>query len=92
MIIRNAEIGGEITDILIANGRIAQIGNDISGGRYFDVKGGALIPGLHDHHIHLNATAAAISVWPERLTVTGLINMVLSVLSVFNIVADGFGF
>lgn len=61
MIIRNAEIEGRLTDILLSDGRIAQIGNDIGGGPYFDAKGGALIPGLHDHHIHLNATAAAMN-------------------------------
>jgi len=61
MIIRNAEIEGMVTDILLADGGIAQIGNDIRGGQYFDAKGGALIPGLHDHHIHLNATAAAMN-------------------------------
>jgi len=61
MIIRNAEIGGMITDILLTDGRIGKIGKDIRGGRYFDAKGGALLPGLHDHHIHLNATAAAMN-------------------------------
>jgi len=61
MIIRNAEIAGEVTDVLVVEGRIARIGHDICGGRYFDAKGRALIPGLHDHHIHLNATAAAMN-------------------------------
>lgn len=61
MIIRNAEINGQVTDVLLAGGRIAQVGKDIRGGRYFDAKDGALLPGLHDHHIHLNATAAAMN-------------------------------
>jgi len=61
MIIRNAEVDGEVTDILLYEGRIAKIGKDIPGGRYFDARGSALIPGLHDHHIHLNATAAAMN-------------------------------
>lgn len=61
MIIRNAEIEGRITDILLTDGYIASIGKDIKGGDFFDAKGCALIPGLHDHHIHLNATAAAMN-------------------------------
>jgi len=61
MIIRNAEIDGVVTDILLADGVIAKMGSDIRGDDYLDAKGGALIPGLHDHHIHLNATAAAMN-------------------------------
>ena len=61
MIIRNAEIKGQVTDVLLADGIIQKIGCDITGDNYFDAKGGALIPGLHDHHIHLNATAAAMT-------------------------------
>jgi len=61
MIIRNAEIERVVTDVLLADGIISRIGNGIQGERYFDAKGGALIAGLHDHHIHLNATAAAMN-------------------------------
>lgn len=61
MIIRNAEIEGRVTDVLLADGRIAKIGTDIKGEPYFEANGGALIPGLHDHHIHLNAAAAAMN-------------------------------
>ncbi|MDA8707775.1 amidohydrolase family protein [Hellea sp.] len=61
MIIRNAEIDGKISDVLLANGLIARIGKDLKGDPHFDARGGALIPGLHDHHIHLNATAAAMN-------------------------------
>jgi predicted amidohydrolase YtcJ len=61
MIIRNADIKGERADVLLADGLIAKIGGEIKGEHHFDAKGGALIPGLHDHHIHLNATAAAMN-------------------------------
>ena len=61
MIIRNAEIDGQIADVLLADGIIAKVGEDIKGEHYLDAKGNALIPGLHDHHIHLNATAAAMN-------------------------------
>ena len=42
-------------------GKVAAIGSAFFGEAYFDAKGYALIPGLHDHHIHLNATAAAMN-------------------------------
>ena len=61
MIIRNADIDGVVTDVLLADGIIAKVGTNITGDNYLDAKGGALIPGLHDHHIHLNATAAAMN-------------------------------
>ena len=61
MIIRNAEIEGKLTDVLLEGGLIQAIGKNIGEGESFDAKGGALIPGLHDHHIHLNATAAAMN-------------------------------
>ena len=61
MIIRNCKIDDQLVDVLLAEGLIARIGNDIRGDKDFDAKGGALIPGLHDHHIHLNATAAAMN-------------------------------
>ncbi|HZN12714.1 MAG TPA: amidohydrolase family protein [Acidimicrobiales bacterium] len=49
MILRNVEVGGEIADVTVDDGRDDEI----------DGAGGALIPGLHDHHVHLNAMAAA---------------------------------
>lgn len=69
MLICNAEIGGYLTarpitaDVRIADGRIAEIGQLASetGEAQIDAMGGALLPGLHDHHMHLFATAAARS-------------------------------
>ena len=61
MVIRNVEIDGIVTDTRLANGVIAEIGRGIDGSCDYDGKGGALLPGLHDHHIHLNATAAAMN-------------------------------
>jgi predicted amidohydrolase YtcJ len=49
MIFRRVEIGGAIVDALVENGDGAEV----------DGAGGALIPGLWDHHIHLRALAAA---------------------------------
>lgn len=68
MLIRNAEVWGHgPADVRIKDGRIAQIGSlaceaeDIA---IFDAMGGALLPGLHDHHMHLAGLAVrAQSVW-----------------------------
>jgi predicted amidohydrolase YtcJ len=61
MLIRQAEIWGKGPgDVRIADGRIAQIGSlpPRAGEPVLDARGGALLPGLHDHHIHLAAFAA----------------------------------
>ncbi len=64
MLIKNAEIWrvGQ-GDVRIANGRIIAVGavEQAVGEAVVDAKGGLLIPGLHDHHIHLAATAVAQS-------------------------------
>lgn len=57
--IRNVEIDGRMgLDIRIADGRIAEIGVGLHGPQEIDGQGGALIPGLCDHHIHLFGLAA----------------------------------
>ncbi len=60
MLIRNAEIWkmGR-ADIRVEDGRISAIGSLSAMGSeaVCDANGGALLPGLHDHHIHLAATA-----------------------------------
>jgi predicted amidohydrolase YtcJ len=61
LLIRNVEIEGECgLDVRIDDGRITAIGHDLARvGEILEGRGGALIPGLVDHHIHLLATAAA---------------------------------
>src|SRR5581483_3245855 len=67
LVIRNAEVDGRLVDVHIAGGRIREVTGASSGGgrpeaeaeEAVDAGGGALIPGLHDHHIHLLALAAA---------------------------------
>lgn len=63
LLIRNVEIGGRAgLDVRIEDGRISEIGARL--GRCaddIDGRGGGLIPGLHDHHIHLFALAAQAS-------------------------------
>lgn len=60
LLIRNVEIeGAHGIDVAIRAGRISAIGPGLKGrGDALDGKGGALLPGLADHHIHLLATAA----------------------------------
>ncbi|WP_327406573.1 amidohydrolase family protein [Streptomyces sp. NBC_01288] len=60
MLIRNVEVEGhaEAVDVRIDGGRIAEIGPGLTGAGDVDGRGGALLPGLHDHHVHLAALAA----------------------------------
>ena len=63
MLIRRAEIAGTVTaDLRLAGGKIVAIEAGLSLLRdepVLDASGGALLPGLHDHHLHLFAMAAA---------------------------------
>jgi predicted amidohydrolase YtcJ len=63
VLIARAEIDGIAPlDVRIADGRIAEIGRGLAhraGETRIDAGGGALLPGLHDHHLHLFALAAA---------------------------------
>ena len=61
MLIRNAEIYGKrIADLRIVGDRVVAIGElePAVGEEVLEADGGALLPGLHDHHIHLAALAA----------------------------------
>lgn len=63
MLIVNAEIWGVgLADLRIENGRIAAIGKNLqhNGEQLVDARQGALLPGLHDHHLHLLSTAASL--------------------------------
>lgn len=67
MLIRDAELEGAITRVRIENGVVSAIGADLAakpGEVVLDARGGALLPGLHDHHIHLLALAAALDSLP----------------------------
>jgi predicted amidohydrolase YtcJ len=62
MLIRNAEIDfGRRADIRVTGRVVAEVGRLIpsDGEPVMDAGGDALLPGLHDHHIHLLAFAAA---------------------------------
>lgn len=60
LILRNVRPWGmQAQDVAIHEGRITAIGADLTGGHEeIDGRGDLLLPGLHDHHLHLAATAA----------------------------------
>jgi predicted amidohydrolase YtcJ len=60
VLIRNVEVEGHgaVVDVRIDGGRITEIGPGLTGPGDVDGRGGALLPGLHDHHVHLAALAA----------------------------------
>ena len=63
MLIRGAEVAGKRRDVRIAGDNITAIAPQLppeAGENILEAHGGALLPGLHDHHIHLDATAAAL--------------------------------
>jgi predicted amidohydrolase YtcJ len=61
MLIRQAEVDGRIADVRIAGGTVVEVGRELPsrGEDVLDAGGGALLPGLCDHHLHLHALAAA---------------------------------
>jgi predicted amidohydrolase YtcJ len=64
MLIRRAELeGGDIADVRIERGVVAAIGELAArpAEPVLDAGGGLLLPGLHDHHIHVAALAASLS-------------------------------
>ena len=60
VLLREAEVAGHgLVDVLLEDERIAAIGQALSADVIVDCARAAVLPGLHDHHIHLLATAAA---------------------------------
>ena len=62
LILRNVEVADAIVDVRVDDGVVAAIASRLRPGpsdAVVDGDGGALIPGLHDHHIHVLAFAAA---------------------------------
>jgi predicted amidohydrolase YtcJ len=65
LLIRNAELdhGRRIADLRLRDGIVVEIGRGLSSAgdeETIDARGGAVLPGLHDHHIHLRALAASL--------------------------------
>lgn len=67
LLIRDCRVGAsEPVDVRVRDGRIVELatGLRVDGEDVLPADGGALIPGLHDHHLHLFALAAALSSVP----------------------------
>jgi predicted amidohydrolase YtcJ len=61
LVLRDAEVEGRRTDVRITGGAVVEIGTALPhrhGEDEIEADGGALIPGLTDHHLHLHALAA----------------------------------
>lgn len=56
----DAEVGGRRVDVRIDGGRVVAVGPSLplDGSSVVRARGAALLPGLHDHHLHLLAMAA----------------------------------
>ncbi|WP_174189933.1 amidohydrolase family protein [Nocardia barduliensis] len=61
ILFRDVEVEGVRVDVRVVGDHIGEIGPDLPSGaaETIDGGGGALLPGLHDHHLHLLAIAAA---------------------------------
>lgn len=63
LLIKNAELDNQRVDVLCREGVIATIQPRIDahdGEPCVNANGGAILPGLHDHHVHLAAVAAQL--------------------------------
>ena len=68
LLLRGAEVHGRApVDVRIAGGIVTEIADGLPVGEgedVIDARGGALLPGLCDHHLHLHAMAAAAASVP----------------------------
>jgi predicted amidohydrolase YtcJ len=67
VLIRDAEVEGVRCDVRIRAGRVAALGRGLESRPdeiRLEAAGGALLPALHDHHLHLLAWAAALDSVP----------------------------
>lgn len=70
--LHNASVSGRLRHLHIVGGVLADHG--AAGAAEVDLEGARLIPGFHDHHIHLAAAAAAVdsvSLTPDDLAAGG---------------------
>lgn len=63
LVLQRVEVRGRPCDVLVRDGRVAEVGGPFRGTAEMtiDGSGGALVPGLHDHHLHLLALAADLA-------------------------------
>lgn len=63
MLIQHAQVSGGFVDVRIQGKKIAQVAPELTPRlqeRVIDAEGALLLPGLHDHHIHLLSLAAQV--------------------------------
>lgn len=80
VLIQSAELGGAlVADVRVAGAYVVEIGERLRPRRdetVIDAGGAAVLPGLHDHHLHvLSLAASSRSVWcgpPEVVDLAGL--------------------
>jgi predicted amidohydrolase YtcJ len=63
VLFRRADVRGRPLDVRIRRGVVAEVADrlpSLPGEDEVDARGGALLPGLHDHHLHLLSMAAAL--------------------------------
>jgi len=74
LVLRDVEVDGVRADVAVQDGAVTAVGPAVATGTDVEVvdgRGGALLPGLWDHHIHLVALAAArrsVEVGPPAVT------------------------
>jgi predicted amidohydrolase YtcJ len=67
LLLRDVEVRGRRTDVRVRGARVHEVAPGLRaspGEQVVDGAGGALLPGLHDHHVHLAAVAAAAASVP----------------------------
>jgi predicted amidohydrolase YtcJ len=66
LLIRDCSLDGRRVDVRAKSGIVVEVGTSLrrDGEPLLEAGGGALLPGLHDHHLHLHATAAALASVP----------------------------
>jgi predicted amidohydrolase YtcJ len=61
LLLRGGEVDGRSADVLVEGGLVVAVGTGLrpEAGDVLELDGQAVLPGLHDHHLHLLAMAAA---------------------------------
>ncbi|MBM7369262.1 amidohydrolase family protein [Gordonia hydrophobica] len=79
LIVGGSLLNGRRADVRIIGDRIVEVAPSLAptrGEEEIDVLGGTILPGLHDHHVHLRAmAAAALSVRLDPATVRGRVGL-----------------
>lgn len=96
LLIRRAEVDGALVDVRCADGLVSSVtpaaagrgardaGPSAGADVEIDAAGGALLPGLHDHHVHLLAMAAAsasVALGPPSVASTASFDAVLAAVA-----------